>query len=150
MKIDAVSAVALSVVIASFAIDRIVRGFLFLLIFFGSIHNPVLIADEQKRIRAEQVNALLYTLLAAVLGLVVLAYFGKIRILQSLGFQGVKDWLDMLVTGLLLTGGAEQIGRILEIYGDRGVEKPAPRPVEVRGTLTLEEETARKILGQGA
>ena len=148
MKIDAVSAVALFVVIASFAIDRIVSGFLFMLRFARVIPDPLFL-DAQERMRAEQVNTLLYALLAAILGLVVLAYFGNIRLLQALGFQ-MNARLDMIVTGLLLTGAAEQIGRILELYGAPGTEKQTPRPVEVTGTLKLEEESARKILGQGA
>ena len=148
MKIDAVTAVALFVVIASFAIDRIVSAFLFLLRFARIIPDPAFLKPEPKRKRAEQVNTLVYTLLAGVLGVVVLAYFGDIRLLHAIGFQQINPKLDMIVTGLLLMGGAEQIGKILDLHGTRASEKDESRPIEVTGTLKLESETASKIMGQ--
>lgn len=149
VRIDGISAIAV-VLIASFAIDRIVRGLLFLLSFWrrwnAVFHDP----DDPASTHAGRKNyRLMYFVLAGALGLVALGWYGKVRILTALGFQGVDPILDTVITGLLLVGGAERTGAVLKGLGAGGDLSPAtssapPQPIEITGTLVL-DDSARKM-----
>ena len=148
MKLDGVSALAL-VVIASFAIDRIVNAFLFLLDFARVLRDPAFEKDKLKRKRIEQRNRLIYFLLAGTLGILVLGYYGDIRILHAMGFEDISPRLDIVITGLLLMGGAEQVGKLADIPGVKHGEAEEQRPIEVTGTLKLEGDAGDRVMGQG-
>jgi hypothetical protein len=51
--------------------------------------------------------------------------------------------LDVLLTGLMLAGAAERLSPLLRAYGVPGKEKEEARPIEVRGSLRLEEDSRR-------
>src|ERR1043166_8062766 len=159
MTLDGVSAIAL-VAIASFAIDRIVNGLLFLLSFNKKwaqwFPEPKLIDDPAARFAAEKRQKLIYFALAGFFGIIVLAGLGHVRILAAMGVYSEQPatgtaapaakvsqffyaLLDVAFTGLLLMGGADSIGRLLKLPGAPGIEKPPPRPIEITGKLTLEE-----------
>jgi hypothetical protein len=88
MTLDGVSAIAL-VVIASFAIDRVVNGLLFLLSFYKKwaqwFPEPKLIDDPAARFAAEKRQKLIYFVLAGFFGMIVLAGLGHVRILAAMG-----------------------------------------------------------------
>lgn len=132
MKIDGVTAVAL-VLIASFAIDRIVTAVLFLATLARILHEP-----PPGDARAQQMHKLVYFVLAGILGVVVLAFFGHVRILQAIGLQDVNAAVDVIVTGLLLMGGAERLSGLIQT-GAAEKSEPKPVPVVVTGTLTIED-----------
>lgn len=136
MKIDGVTAVAL-VLIASFAIDRIVTAVLLL----ASL-TPILPDPFPEDARAQKIHKVIYFVLAGILGIVVMAYFGNLRILNAMGLQGIHPAVDAFVTGLLLMGGAERLSGIVQ---PRPVEnqEPTPVPIVVTGTLTLEDGVGR-------
>jgi hypothetical protein len=136
MKIDGVTAVAL-VLIASFAIDRIVTAVLFLATLTRILHEP-----PPGDAHAQQMHKLAYFVLAGILGVVVLAFYGNVRILQAMGLQNINPVVDAIVTGLLLMGGAERLSGIVQ---PGAAEKPEPKPVPivVTGTLTLVDGAAR-------
>ncbi|HLG14015.1 MAG TPA: hypothetical protein VJH03_05715 [Blastocatellia bacterium] len=146
MKIDGVTALAL-VVIASFAIDRIVTAILFLGSFAGIVPDPDLRESGPERVRAAKAYKLIYFILAGGLGVVVLAYFGNVRILRAMGIQEATPLVDTLVTGLLLMGGAERLSQFIQSPGGSSEEKSAARPIEVTGTLKLEDDGSRKTSG---
>lgn len=131
------------VVIASFAIDRIVTALLFLLSFMGwwtrVIPDATVLEPGPARANAEKKQRLVYFLLAGILGIIVVAVFGKVRLLHAMGFKDARAIVDILLTGLLLMGGAERIGQLIDLPGLSGGAKPEPRPLEVSGTLKLEE-----------
>jgi len=132
MKIDGVTALAL-VLIASFAIDRIVTAVLFL-----ATLTPIMREPAPGDAHAQKMQKLVYFILAGFLGVVVLAYFGNLRILQAMGLQGINPTVDLIVTGLLLMGGAERLSGIIQ-PGPVERHEPAPVPIVVTGTLTLED-----------
>jgi hypothetical protein len=147
-KLDGVSAVAL-VLIASFAIDRIVRGLLFLLSFANAVPDPTLAEDETSRRAAEKKYRLMYFLFAGIIGIFVLAYYGNVRILAALGVQA-HAVLDTVLTGIVLMGGAERLASFLKLAGEKPeVEKQEPQPIQITGRLTLEDSTLKKAAGQG-
>jgi hypothetical protein len=164
MKGDPVNVLVL-ILVASFAIDRIVTGILFLLSFSSAwtrrFPEAALLDEGAARKQAEKKQKLIYFVLAGVLGIVMLAGFGNIRLLDALGVQPPKpapdpdspgfatslfQWLDKILTGLILMGGAERISKVLKEHGLPGAEKPASRPIEITGKLILEDEAGKKIV----
>lgn len=93
-RLDGVTAIAL-VVIASFAIDRIVSGSLFLLSYSKAwsrrFPEPSSVEDEATRVRVEKTQKLVYFALAGFLGMVVLAGAGNVRILSALVVQPAQS-----------------------------------------------------------
>ena len=142
MKNDGVTALVL-VLIASFAIDRIVTAVLFLASFAGIVSDPASREPGTDNERASKVYKLVYFVLAGVLGVVVLAYFGNVRILQAIGLQNVNPLVDTIVTGLLLMGGAERLSGFIQTPGGEGAEKPEPKPIQITGKLTIEDAPGR-------
>jgi hypothetical protein len=88
--LDGVSAIAL-VLIASFAIDRVVNGLMFLLGFNKKwaqwCPDPKLIDEAAPRIAAERRQKLVYFILAGFFGMIVLAGLGHVRILTAMGLR---------------------------------------------------------------
>ena len=142
MKIDGVTAIAL-VLIASFAIDRIVTAALFLASFVGIIADPANREPGPAGARAEKVYKLIYFTLAGILGVVVLAYFGNVRVLRALGLNDANPLVDAAITGLLLMGGAERISGLVQPATRSSVEKPEPKQIQVTGTLKLEDAAGK-------
>ena len=137
--LDGVSAIAL-IMIASFAIDRIVAAAMFLLTWAGIV--PVSATDDRK-------YKFVYVLLGGALGIFVLAHFGQVRVFTALGIN-IDKYLDTLLTGIVLVGGADRIAGMLKAPAAPSISQPAPPPVMITGKLVLEESTAKKVLGQHA
>jgi hypothetical protein len=130
------------VVIASFVIDRVVSGVLFVALLAHIAPDPEMADGPKQRVTSERIYKLVYFVLAAALVVAVLVSFPKILILTSMGMQGVTDALDRFVTGLLLIGGAERLSQFLQTPGGGGQKsepktEPPPPPVRIEGTLML-------------
>ena len=150
MVIDGVSAIAL-ILIASFGIDRIITGLVFILDFLppwrNIFPNPEQIAENASRHRAERKRRFLYYVLAGILGGLILAYLGEVRIFRALGFDRTHPILDSAMTGLILIAGADRVAALLKIHGLPGARSGGEqdaRPIEIRGRLVLEEESRVK------
>jgi len=147
---DGVSVVA-QVVVASFVIDRVVSGVLFLGLLAHIVPDPEATDDARQRVRADRRYKLVYFILATALVVAVLISFPEIQVLRAMGLTGMTEPLDRFVTGLLLIGGAERLSQFLQPAGggkkpEVAPEQPAPPPLKVEGTLILvspPEETAR-------
>ena len=150
-RVDGLSAIAL-VLVVSFAIDRLVRGLFFVLSYSPAwarrfpdpAFNNGTISPE-----AERNHRLVYFILAGSLGMIALGWIGQVRILSALGFTNVNRWLDILVTGLILAGGAERTEQVLKSIGASGpsTEATSKEPIEIRGKLTIEGEGKAAIVG---
>ena len=140
-RLDGITVIAI-LLVASFAIDRIVTGALFLLSFSDRwtrrFPDPDAVIDPAERVRARNRQKLLYFCFAAVLALPVLAGYGRVRILAALGFP-TNAVFDVILTGLILVGGSDRVADILKLPGARGAEKPEPKPITIQGTLVVEE-----------
>ena len=143
MKLDGVTAIAL-ILIASFAIDRIVTATMFLLSFAIPPLDPGSIESPGARMRAEKLYKLVYVTAAAVLAVGVVAYYGGVRILSALGIPA-DPVLDTILTGIVLVGGSDRIAALLKIPGASEGERAAPPPIQITGKLTLEDGTTAKI-----
>jgi hypothetical protein len=138
MKIDGVSAV-LVILIGSFAIDRGVTALLFVLQSFGAGRRLVPESDERKMKWAR------FALAAALAG-VVLAWFGKVHLLAAVGFPGVNEYVDVLITTVILVGGSDRVTDILKATGMPHSDKDVARqPIEITGKLVLEDSSAKFV-----
>lgn len=147
--LDGVSAIAL-IMIASFAIDRIVTAVLFLLSFIPGFPDPNAALGQEQLAYSQKLYKLCYFSLAGVLGVLAMAAWAQIRILSALGVPA-GEMTDILITGIVLMGGADRIASVLKTPGASGVEKKAEaEPVRVTGTLIVEEESPRKVVSRGA
>ncbi len=137
------------ILIASFAIDRIVVGVLFLFGFLPgwkrAFPEPASFTDPGERAAAERKRKLIYFTFAGVLAGLFLAGYGHDRILKAAGFS-INPILDTILTGLILIGGADRMTELLKMIGVRNGEKPeAPaRPIEITGRVILEEPADKK------
>ncbi len=135
------------VFLVSFAIDRLVNALLFVLTFLRAwqrrFPDPRTVEDHAERARAENIQKLAYVVFSAFFAIPVLAYFGNIRILEGLNVPA-EPVLDVLVTGLILVGSSDFIGRLLQLTGGYGGETSTSRPVEITGTLVLEQSTGER------
>ena len=149
-------------VVCSYAIDRVLRGLLFLLNLSPAwrkrFPNPATLPDparesagaaaaeaRENQERAKVRQKLAYFVPAFLAG-IILATFGHIRLLQFMGFQFHNEEIsgglvDIVVTALVLMGGADQTSQILDRFGGKisaAKEPGEPKPVELTGTLVLE------------
>jgi hypothetical protein len=147
MKLDGVTAIAL-ILIASFAIDRIVTATMFLLSFLIPPLDPGSIEGLGARARAEKLYKLVYVTTAAVLAVGVVAHYGGVRILAALG-MAPDPWLDTILTGIVLVGGSDRIAALLKLPGASDGERAAPPPIQITGRLTLEDGTTAKVGDKG-
>jgi len=142
MIIDGVTAIAV-IVIAAFAVERTARGAIFALSFIPGFTRlfpePALAEDARARVRAAKRQQLLYFVLAALLGIGVLAYWGEVRIFRAVGFEAMPPVLDAVVTGLILVAGSDWIAALTRLEGGRAAEPVEPRPIEVSGRLVIED-----------
>jgi hypothetical protein len=139
-KIDGVSAIAV-VLIASFAVDRIVTAILFLLAYNGRwkrrFPEPDLQPEGAARGSAARNLKLAYFCIGAILAIPLIAGFGKIRIRAALGFP-TNRFLDIVVTGLVLIGGSDRVAELLKLGGS-GEGKSEAKPITITGKLVLED-----------
>ncbi len=169
LRIDGVSAIAV-IVIASFGIDRIVTGLLFVLSFIKPLArvlpDPDTKRDALEHVTAKRRKKLVYFLLAAILSSFAVWRL-ELRIFEAIGFRpasttaaqtqvepqggsdpssggGLRKFLDGLFTALILMGGADRVAALLKIPGG---ERSEPRPIEIKGSLVLEDDDRKKIVG---
>jgi hypothetical protein len=69
------------------------------------------------------------------LAIPLIAGIGKIRILAALRFP-TNQYLDILVTGLVLVGGSDRVADMLKL-GSPGEGKSEPKPIAIKGEITL-------------
>ena len=150
MKLDGFNAIAV-ILIASFAIDRIVTALLFALSYVKAwaraFPDPSLASDAEARVGAEKKQKLAYFTCAALFAIGILVWFGNVRIFYALGFTNMNQILDTVVTGVILIGGSDQIAALLLKFSDAsGKNKAAARPIEITGKIVLESAADDKPL----
>jgi hypothetical protein len=141
--VDGVTAIAL-ILIASFAIERIVTAAMFLLSFLSPSLEPSLIEAPGARAVAERRYKLAYVTLAGLLAILVLAYYGGVRVFAAMGVP-TDPLLDTLFTGIILVGGADRVAAVLKVTGEAPSQKPAPQPIQITGKLTLEDGQGGRV-----
>jgi hypothetical protein len=139
------------ILIAAFAIDRIVTGLFFLLSYnteLRMILDPNSIEDPEAKESGAKLYRLIYAVCAGYLGIVIVAGVMGIRLSKIAGLEldpnagpVMGSMLDILVTGLLLVGGADRLADALKLYGDKDSKPQAP--IEITGRVVLEQGAAK-------
>jgi MFS family permease len=140
MKTNGVNVIAV-LVIASFAIDRIVAALLFVVGFFGPRAQALSDVASVSEPTAARKRKLVYFLLAGTLCAVVLIALPNFRVLAGLGYPA-NSALDTFITALIVLGGSDRMSDLLgKLPGGSAPEvaPSAPKPIEVTGRLILEE-----------
>jgi hypothetical protein len=136
------------ILILSFAIDRVVKALLFLLSFAGlwtkRFPDPLLLEDPTQRAKAEKQQKLIYYTFAGLLGLIVVAIYGNVRVFQALGYQAANVGLDAIATGIILMAGSDVISKVMQVSGMGGTSESSSQPIEITGKLILENKSSPK------
>jgi hypothetical protein len=141
-----------TILVASFAIDRIVTGLFFLLSYSDTLRPLIGEAVLQAPIRNERAartHRLVYALFAGYLGIVIIAGILNVRLSALTKLPGTANplsnpLLDTLLTGLILAGGADRIADALKLFGAPGPDKKSEHPIEITGKLILEQPEKSK------
>lgn len=146
------------ILIASFLLDRIVAGLFFLLEFSDRwrrfLPEPDSIRDPKERAAALRKRKLVYAACVGFLGTTVIAWYLNIRLLtltSLLTKDPPQDFfqphalLDIILTGMILVGGADRIAEALKLLGGPSTPGSLPEtsvshPIEITGKLILEHE----------
>ena len=133
------------IVIGSFAIDRIVSAFLFP--WFREPLAPLDPTNEeiekmrQEKYAREWNYKWFYFILSGILGIILLVIWGKMRVLEALGYPpNPNPALDFLLTGIVLVGGADRLASLKPGEASHAAE-PEPKPLKVTGQITLVDNT---------
>ena len=138
-------------VIGSFAIDRIVSAVLFP--FFRDPPTVPKTTPEEtqkeldRKYNLETKYKLWYFILAAALAVIVLASWGKIRVLAGLGYPpNPNPFLDAILTGIVLVGGADRLADL-----SPGMPRPRPNPSRSRfkSPVSSTSSTTRPVRPEG-
>jgi hypothetical protein len=142
--------------VAAFAIDRIVAGLFFLLSFSGDL-RPLLVEDpEHPNARSARTRRLIYAMVAGYLGVVVIAGILNVHLFEmaapvdiapasdatatALAVVHPSRLLDILLTGMILAAGADRISDIVKSFGSGAdvARKSEDKPLTITGKLILE------------
>lgn len=141
------------ILIAAFAIDRIVNGVFFLLSFSPDLRDLLQtpkVEGTGQNASAERMRRLIYGVFAWYLGTIVIAGYMNIRLFAFTGAMvtgetalGNYPLLDILMTGLVLMGGADRLAEAMKLLGSKYSSEANQKPLELKGTLILEQSHAR-------
>lgn len=143
MKHDGITLAAM-IVLASFVIERIKAGMLFVLAGSGPwrriFPDPSQLKDEALR-KAQRTQRVVEFFLAGALVLAALLAFPQLRVFEALGLSPNAP-LDLALTWLILTTGSDKLGDFLN--GGRELARPEPAPVKIIGDVRLIESGTAK------
>ena len=132
--------------VVSFALDRVVNGILFVLSWVKPwarlVPDPRTVEPAEDKVAAERRFKLAYFAVAAALAILAMGIWGNVRLFQGLN-QSVPATLDILVTAVILIGGSDFIGKLLQLGGLGSDDAASSRPVEITGKLILEDSGKR-------
>ena len=140
--------VAAMIVIASFVIDRVTGGTLFVLSLFDGwnriVPDPATVDDPRLRLASQKRATIVYYLLVALLAIVLVTTF-DIRVLEALGIDWAVPWSDRVFSVLVLMGGSDQVAALLKTphSGKALPTAKIDRPIEVIGKIVLEDRADR-------
>ena len=137
--------------LASFAIERVATAVVFTLSYVPwwerRFPNPATADREPARAaRLAQNQRLVRVLFACALAALVVSLDERLRVLFALGVNvaemraSLQTAVDAVLTVILLVGGSDLLGRMLDISGRMGGGGSASAPVEIKGTLVLEND----------
>ena len=146
------ASVLVFIMILAFAADRVAKATKFCLDFIPAWHrrfpDPEFIENKAARRRISNRHLIAYTVIVGAIAGAAVWVFEDLRILEKLTGAPTDALVDIVVTVLVLMGGSDLLGRIVQVsgIGDMGAAaasgEPSPRnkPVEIVGKIVLENE----------
>ena len=144
--------VAVMIVIAAFAIERIGGALLFLLSYVPQwnefLPDARLVEGQARQIELERRHKLVSVVVASALAIPIVWMFG-IEILKNLGAQEISPLWDRLFSVVVLVAGSDQIRALIKGGEGAHAAPPPPEPIHVTGSLILHEESeTRRVRGE--
>ena len=140
---NAVSLAAM-IIVASFGIERIATGTFFLLEFIPGVKG--LTGDNAVgKAPVSRVGRLAFYGLVGAMAALVVSFYPELRVLTRLGITSHPHPLfDPAFTTIVLMGGSDRIAALSK-PSSAGAKTTKPRPVEVVGTLRLEDDSRKDV-----
>lgn len=147
-----VTSVLVLILILSFAAERVAQAIMFLLRVLPwwnrNFPDPLFLEDRYRQRRARNRLTLANTVLVAVIAAVPIWMFSELHLLDALTGQDTNRFIDMAVTLVVVIGGSDIVGRLLNVSGIGEVSPVtgaggAPGkndPIEINGRLVLEND----------
>jgi len=136
---------AATIVVASFAIDRVAAGTFFLLSFSDAWNkqfpDPRYVSDERGKSVAERKLKLAYYSFVGVLALLIVSAW-HVRILSQLNVPASPDLIDFFFSAVVLMGGSGQIAELLRAPHTGKLPASSPEPLKLTGSITLNDATS--------
>ena len=149
MTLDGVSTIAL-VLLFSFAIERLVSGIRFVAAWAGWL-DPEAASDAAEKRSIERKSTAIFFFVAVGASIATILFFHLKGILQILGLKQEDPYgLDFCLTVLVLAAGADRLGDVFKTYGGSKSESKSEPPLQVTGTLHLDEGSQARLSGQAA
>jgi len=154
---NATSALVL-ILVLSFAADRLAKAVLFLLalvpMWSKRFPDPRLVREQEQKVKAKNRLVLVYTVLVASIAGTAIWIFPELRIIQMLSGPRIPELIDIIVTVIVVMGGSDLVGRIVQISGIGEGTATSPgssrnEPIEINGRLVLENPDQVNVGKQG-
>lgn len=151
---NATSALVLIMVLA-FSADRLTKAVLFLIAFLPVwqrfFQDPELITHRPQKIKMRNRHLFAYTAIVGAIAGSAVWWFPELRVIEMLSGPNTGNVIDTIVTTLVVMGGSDLVGRIIQIssIGDMGAAAASGdasernKPVEISGRLILENDGAQ-------
>ena len=136
----------------AFMVERLTNGIAVVLGYWGwwSVRmevSPTLDPDTRALIeRNRRVGLFALTALLAVVGALLM----QLNLLASLGLGGKESIAGQVVTGLMIASGADPIREFLQLRETRRAEPPPSPPIQLTGTVILQQAPPGSPGGSGA
>lgn len=143
---NATSALVL-ILVLSFAADRLAKAILFVLALTPAwskrFPDPRLIRERERQVHVKNRLLLVYTVLVAAIAGTAIWMYPELRIIEMLSGPRTHDVIDIIVTVVVVMGGSDLVGRLVQVSGIGEVSTTSPasgrnEPIEINGRLVLE------------
>lgn len=154
---NATSALVL-ILVLSFAADRLAKALLFVLALTPAwskrFPDPRLIRERERQVHVRNRLVLVYTALVAVVAGTAIWMYPELRIIEMLSGPRTHDLIDIIVTVIVVMGGSDLVGRLVQVSGIGEVSTTSSgssrnEPIEINGRLVLENPDQADTRSQG-
>jgi hypothetical protein len=140
------------ILVLSFAADRVAKAIMFGLALLPKVgpyfHPPEYLRDQEMKVHRKTRLLIFYTVLVGAISAAAIYQFPELHIIRLLT-DIETDWIDPAVTTIVVMGGSDLLGRLVQISGlGEGATAAPPggssrnEPIEISGRLVLEQPDA--------